>query len=41
MEYGSEINIFVQEMMMKSGLEKNIFEIPPCASHFQLNEFTP
>jgi hypothetical protein len=27
-------------MMVKSGLEKNIFEIPPCESHFQLNEFT-
>ena len=37
MEYGSEINIFVLKMMMKSGLEKTIFEIPPWASHFQIN----
>ena len=40
MEYVSKINIFGLKMMVKSGLEKNIFEIPPCAHHFLLNEFT-
>ena len=31
MEYVSKINIFGLKMMVKSGLENNIFEIPPCA----------
>ena len=39
MEYGSENNIFVLKMMMKSGRE-NYFEIPPCASCFLINRFT-
>ena len=37
MEYGTEISIFGIKLMMKSGLEK-IFEIPPCASCFLINE---
>ena len=36
----SEIKIFGLKMMVKSGLEKNIFEIPPCGSHFLLINFT-
>ena len=30
MEYGSNSTIFGLKMMMKSGLEQNIFEIHPC-----------
>ena len=33
MESVPEITIFGLKMMVKSGLEKNIFEIPPCAHH--------
>ena len=32
--------IFGLKMMVKSGLEKNIFKIPPCASCFLINGFT-
>ena len=39
MEYRPENNIFVLKMMMKSGLEKNYFEIPPCAKPFLENLF--
>ena len=40
MEYGPEISIFGLKVMMKSGLEKNIFEIPHCATCFLINGFT-
>ena len=36
----SKITIFDLKMMVKSGLEKNIFGIPPCRSHFLLIHFT-
>jgi hypothetical protein len=40
-EYGTKNNIFG---LLKNDDEKwsrkNYFEIPPCASHFLLNEFT-
>ena len=39
MEYVPKINIFGLKMMMKSGLEKTIFEIPPCAKPFLENLF--
>ena len=39
MEYVHKINIFGLKMMAKSGLEKNIFEIPPCAKPFSENLF--
>ena len=34
MEYVSKSNIFGLKMLVKSGLEKNAFEIPPCAKPF-------
>ena len=34
MEYVSKINIFGLNMLVKSGLEKIFFEIPPCARLF-------
>ena len=40
MEYGRNFSISGLKMMVKSGLEKNILEIPTCASHFLFNEFT-
>ena len=33
MEYVSKINIFGLKMMVKSGLEKIFFKIPPCEHH--------
>ena len=39
MEYGHKINIFSLKMMVKSGLQKNIFEIPPGAKPFSENTF--
>ena len=39
MEYGPESNIFVIKMMMKSGLEKNIFKFLHAQSLFLENIF--
>ena len=42
MEYVSEITIFGLKMMVKSALEKKMFEIPPCAKpFFRLENFCP
>ena len=38
MEYVYKINIFGLKMMVKSGLEKIFFEIPPCAKPFSENQ---
>ena len=40
MESASKNTIFGLKMIVKSGLERNIFEVPPCASHFLLIHFT-
>jgi hypothetical protein len=39
MEYVTKINIFGLKIMVKSGLENNIFEIPPCAKPFLKKPF--
>ena len=39
MEYGPEISIFGLKYMIKSGIEKNIFEILPCASCFLIDKW--
>jgi hypothetical protein len=39
MEYVSKINIFGLKNDGEKWSRKNIFEIPPCTSHFLSNEF--
>ena len=39
-EYGFKINIFVVKNDNEKWSRKNISEILPCASHFQINWFT-